>query len=270
MPRSLSITASYPPTIGITAPNPQLDLQDGPFRLNIEAQPWLHADADRPRRAGVSAFGFGGTNFHAVLEAYEGDPVAIPEPPIRDWPAELLAWSAADRDGLLRDLDRLAERLAAGARPPLRDLAHALAGRLGTPATGPTLAIVASSHEDLIAKLSLARDAIRGGSPAVTDPRGVYFAERPGLLGPEGRVPLPGSRIAGSRDAGRPGDPLRGGPPRLRGVRRGDPGPRPRADRAAWSFLLPPSTRRHAGGRTRPCERPRSPSRRSARRASAC
>ena len=89
---------TYPPTIGITAPNPQLDVKDGAFRLNVEAQPWLHADVDHPRRAGVSAFGFGGTNFHAVLEAYEGDPVATPLPATRDWPAELLAWSAADRD----------------------------------------------------------------------------------------------------------------------------------------------------------------------------
>ena len=112
----------YPPTIGITAPNPQLNFSEETFRLNVEAQPWLHADADYPRRAGVSAFGFGGTNFHAVLEAYGGDPVTTSQPATRDWPAELLAWSAADRTGLLGDLDRLAERLAAGASPPLRDL----------------------------------------------------------------------------------------------------------------------------------------------------
>jgi acyl transferase domain-containing protein len=70
---------TYPPTIGITAPNPQLDVKEGAFRLNVEAQPWMQADVDHPRRAGVSAFGFGGTNFHAVLEAYGGDPPA-PDP----------------------------------------------------------------------------------------------------------------------------------------------------------------------------------------------
>ena len=183
---------TYPPTIGITAPNPQLDVKEGAFRLNVEAQPWMQADVDHPRRAGVSAFGFGGTNFHAVLEAYEGDPAATPQPPTRDWPAELLAWSAADRTGLLCDLDHLAQRLSAGARPPLRDLAHALAGRLGTPATATTLAIVTTSHADLIAKLSLARDAIRGGSLAVADPRGVYFAEPPGLSGQKIAFVFPG------------------------------------------------------------------------------
>ena len=69
-----------PPTIGIETPNPNLDLRDGPFRLCTEAQPWLHAHADRPRRAGVSAFGFGGTNFHAVLEAYDKNVATAPRP----------------------------------------------------------------------------------------------------------------------------------------------------------------------------------------------
>ena len=183
---------TLPPTIGITAPNPRLDLARGPFRLSVEAQPWLHADADHPRRAGVSAFGFGGTNFHAVLEAYERDPVATPFAPTRDWPVELLAWSAADRDGLLLDLDRLCERLAAGARPPLRDLAHTLAARLDTPVTGPTLAIVTTSHDDLIAKLNFAREAIRGGTSEVSDPRGIYFEERPAFSGQKVAFIFPG------------------------------------------------------------------------------
>ena len=183
---------TIPPTIGITAPNPRLDLERGSFRLCVEAQPWLHTDVDHPRRAGVSAFGFGGTNFHAVLEAYERDPVATRFAPTRDWPVELLAWSAAGRDGLLLDLDRLCERLAAGARPPLRDLAHTLAARRDTPVTGPTLAIVTTSHDDLIAKLNFAREAIRGGASEVSDPRGIYFEERPAFSGQKVALIFPG------------------------------------------------------------------------------
>ena len=53
---------------------------------------------DAPRRAAVSAFGFGGTNFHVVLEEYAGE--FRDWPPRRRrrerWPAELLLWSAAD------------------------------------------------------------------------------------------------------------------------------------------------------------------------------
>ena len=40
------------------------------FYVNTECRPWLPRD-HHPRRAGVSAFGFGGTNFHCVLEEHD-------------------------------------------------------------------------------------------------------------------------------------------------------------------------------------------------------
>ncbi len=58
-----------PPTINVTKPSPKFDFDQSAFYVNIEARPWLR-NGDTPRRAGVSAFGFGGTNFHAVLEEY--------------------------------------------------------------------------------------------------------------------------------------------------------------------------------------------------------
>ena len=42
----------------------------------------------------MSAFGFGGTNFHGVLEAYDGD-LAPQLPPRAEWPAELLVWEGS-------------------------------------------------------------------------------------------------------------------------------------------------------------------------------
>ncbi len=59
-----------PPTINVSRPNPRFDLENSPFYLNTETRPWIRAREDLPRRAGVSAFGFGGTNFHIVLEEY--------------------------------------------------------------------------------------------------------------------------------------------------------------------------------------------------------
>ena len=60
-----------PATIKISEPNPRLEIDDSPFYLNTETRPWLGA-RDHPRRSSVSAFGFGGSNFHAVLEEYIG------------------------------------------------------------------------------------------------------------------------------------------------------------------------------------------------------
>jgi acyl transferase domain-containing protein/NAD(P)H-dependent flavin oxidoreductase YrpB (nitropropane dioxygenase family) len=172
-----------PPTIGIEMPNPNLDLQSGPFRLNTEARPWLHAASmDHPRRAGVSAFGFGGTNFHVVLEAYQSDPLGRAESAIRDWPAELLAWSAPDRAALLLRLEGLAEQLAHGARVPLRKLACTLATEFRRSGSEPTLAIVATSLDDLSAKLETAREHIATGKTELVDPRGVVYAENPAFF----------------------------------------------------------------------------------------
>ena len=60
-----------PPTIKVDEPNPKLDLARSPFYLNTRARPWIRGSA-HPRRAAVSAFGFGGSNFHATLEEYRG------------------------------------------------------------------------------------------------------------------------------------------------------------------------------------------------------
>jgi acyl transferase domain-containing protein/NAD(P)-dependent dehydrogenase (short-subunit alcohol dehydrogenase family)/acyl carrier protein len=58
-----------PPSVHCEHPNPDIDFDHSPLRVNTELKPWP-VPSDGVRRAGVSAFGFGGTNFHAVLEEY--------------------------------------------------------------------------------------------------------------------------------------------------------------------------------------------------------
>ncbi|MBR9727365.1 KR domain-containing protein [Shewanella intestini] len=59
-----------PPTINVSKPNPKLNVEDSPFFINTQTRPWLPRPDGTPRRAGISSFGFGGTNFHLVLEEY--------------------------------------------------------------------------------------------------------------------------------------------------------------------------------------------------------
>jgi acyl transferase domain-containing protein/NAD(P)H-dependent flavin oxidoreductase YrpB (nitropropane dioxygenase family) len=178
-----------PPTIGVETPNPKLDLHDGPLRLCGSPEPWLHPHADRPRRAGVSAFGFGGTNFHAVLEGYDGSLVPQPESTMSDWPADLLVWQADEPLHLVEQLDRLAQALDAGSRPALRDLSHTLIqararrARRTLENRQANLAIVATSHEDLRDKLRDARSAIATGQARVDDSRGIYFDAESSCIG---------------------------------------------------------------------------------------
>lgn len=54
-----------PPTINFSNPARGIDFKDTPFRILSHPEPWV---SDRPLRAGVSAFGFGGINGHVLLE----------------------------------------------------------------------------------------------------------------------------------------------------------------------------------------------------------
>jgi len=96
-----------PPTLKIDRPAPALR-SGSPFYVSTAARPWVQA-MDTPRRASVSSFGFGGSNFHATLEAYEGD-----RQPVRHrlWPAELCLFSAGDRRSLARAIAAAREGLA--------------------------------------------------------------------------------------------------------------------------------------------------------------
>jgi len=58
-----------PPSVHCEHPSPDIDFAHSPLYVNTELKPW-NVPADVPRRAGVSAFGFGGTNFHLVLEEH--------------------------------------------------------------------------------------------------------------------------------------------------------------------------------------------------------
>ncbi|MEP0248752.1 MAG: polyketide synthase, partial [Roseobacter sp.] len=55
-----------PPSLGYEKPNPAIDFEHSPFRVNDSLSDWISHKG--PRRAGVNSLGVGGTNAHAVLE----------------------------------------------------------------------------------------------------------------------------------------------------------------------------------------------------------
>nr|WP_269474599.1 polyketide synthase [Phytohabitans flavus] len=104
-----------PPTLlHADEPSPHIDWSTGAVELLTAPVEW--APNGHPRRAGVSAFGFSGTNAHVILE--EGDP--LPEPVAGGEQAPVVPWAfsarseAALRDQALR-LAGVAE--GGGARP---------------------------------------------------------------------------------------------------------------------------------------------------------
>jgi acyl transferase domain-containing protein len=91
-----------PPTIKVKQPVEVLRAADSPFYVNAEMRPWLPR-REHPRRAAMSAFGFGGSNFHAVLEEH------TPQKRDPDWDGsvEVVALSADTPQGLVAELDKL-------------------------------------------------------------------------------------------------------------------------------------------------------------------
>lgn len=62
-----------PPSIHSKKPTEEIDWDNTPFYLTTELADWPKRDDGEPRRAAISAFGFGGTNYHVVLEEYVPD-----------------------------------------------------------------------------------------------------------------------------------------------------------------------------------------------------
>ncbi|AZC26527.1 GNAT family N-acetyltransferase [Pseudomonas sessilinigenes] len=135
-----------PGQLHFRSPNPQVDWANLPVQVVDRPRPWF---AGR-RIAGVSSFGFSGTNAHVLLEACEPPPPAvanIAEP-------VLILLSARTRDRLLASAERLRAVVADGRFAPaqLRDIAYTL--QVGREAMAHRLALLARSLPDLASKLA--------------------------------------------------------------------------------------------------------------------
>jgi acyl transferase domain-containing protein len=108
-----------PATLNFSEPNPKIDFEDSPFYVNTKLKDWKRGST--PRRAGVSAFGVGGTNAHVVLEEA---PVTEPSGPSRG--EQLLVFSARSAKALDEATANFAEHLKAHPEINLADAAYTL------------------------------------------------------------------------------------------------------------------------------------------------
>ncbi|WP_204080228.1 type I polyketide synthase [Mycobacterium riyadhense] len=97
-----------PPTIKVDSPNPALEIEQSPFYLSTQPRPWI-AEEGVPRRASVSSFGFGGTNFHVTLEEYTGTGARARRH--RSWQSELVVLGAETAAALAYQTSRLSTSL---------------------------------------------------------------------------------------------------------------------------------------------------------------
>ncbi|MEU6774831.1 SDR family NAD(P)-dependent oxidoreductase [Streptomyces sp. NPDC046759] len=143
-------TGVTPPTLHLERPNPAWAEDGSPFAFHTRARPWPAAPAER--LAGVSAFGFGGTNFHAVLAAHAG--TAASPHAVDAWPAELFLFRGRDTASAHREAEELLRAAETDGRPwRLRDLALAAARRADTSHEPVRAAVVARDLDELTGHL---------------------------------------------------------------------------------------------------------------------
>ncbi|MCX5754831.1 MAG: beta-ketoacyl synthase N-terminal-like domain-containing protein [Gemmatimonadetes bacterium] len=167
---------TLPPTAKVNKPNPALGLEGSPFYLSGTARPWFKR-GDHPRRASVSSFGFGGSNFHVTLEEYTGPNVAARHP---YGPVQLVLIGGPDENALRAGLADLTARvkntpqLASYARESHASFDHKAPMRL---------ALLVNDFSDLVAAVAEGRQVcdkpgdvqrthrtvLRRGTPALAE-----------------------------------------------------------------------------------------------------
>ncbi|WP_319114942.1 type I polyketide synthase [Streptomyces caniscabiei] len=206
-----------PPVAGFTEPNPLLETGDCPLYLPTRAVAWT---GEGPRRAGVSAFGIGGTNAHVVIEQAPRREPALPETPashetalparraslpaVAPSPApepqvpceRLVLVSAPDAEALERVVDGLAVHLA-DHDPDLGEVCGTLDN--GRAALRERLTVTGRTSAEVAERLASRSGASRGTVP-VAGPAPVVLlfpgggTQRPGMAA--SFTALPGFRPA--------------------------------------------------------------------------
>ncbi len=142
---------SIPPHLHFRQPNPYIPWEEFPVSVPTEPVPWPRGD--RRRAAGVSSFGFSGTNAHVILqEAPLPTSTGGPERP-----CHLLTISAKSRLSLDALVRRYLDWLEESDVPPLADICYTAA--VGRSHFSFRLAVIADGPEQLCLRL---RSVLRG------------------------------------------------------------------------------------------------------------
>ncbi|MBI3225660.1 MAG: amino acid adenylation domain-containing protein [Mycolicibacterium cosmeticum] len=144
-----------PATLHVEDPNPDCAFETSPFYVNDRRTSWA---GDGPRRGALSSFGFGGTNFHAILEQ---GPQPVSTPGRRGW--QVLRLSAKTEAALRQQIADLTRTLATTPEA-LPDIAYTLdAGRNRHPYRA---AVVAGSVAQARDRLTAPEQVLTGSDPA--------------------------------------------------------------------------------------------------------
>lgn len=140
-----------PPTLHLQQPNAYYNAQTSPFTFYAESGLW----SEKNRYAGISAFGFGGTNFHAVIANHpKQDDSAV----LQSWPSELFVFRGDTYDEAKIQLNQIKSLLEVNDGISLKNIAYSLAINSEKQVQ---LSIVADTAEHLMMNIELALSGIK-------------------------------------------------------------------------------------------------------------
>ncbi len=182
-----------PPTLNVTRPNEKINWKTHPCYINTHSRPWIHPiESGHPRRAAVSAFGFGGINGHMILEEATqdifvelGSQSTNPTALMQEWESELFTFESETADDLKQQIKVVSDFVRESAEVNLKDLAYTL--NCGREASAKTdnyrMAIVANNADDLLARLDQAVVSVEAGKTHVESDKGLYLTKPGTALG---------------------------------------------------------------------------------------
>ncbi|WP_241314516.1 type I polyketide synthase [Chryseobacterium arthrosphaerae] len=134
-----------PPTLHLKQPNAYYNAQTSPFSFHAETGLWT----EKNRYAGISAFGFGGTNFHTVIANHpkKDDSIAM-----QSWPSELFVFRGDTYEEAKGQSSQIKTLLEINDEIPLKDIAYSLSISSEKPIQ---FSIVADTAVDLMMKIEL-------------------------------------------------------------------------------------------------------------------
>ncbi|MGG7551034.1 type I polyketide synthase [Chryseobacterium arthrosphaerae] len=134
-----------PPTLHLKNPNAYYNAQTSPFSFHAETGLWT----EKNRYAGISAFGFGGTNFHTVIANHpkKDDSIAM-----QSWPSELFVFRGDTYEEAKGQSSQIKTLLEINDEIPLKDIAYSLSISSEKPIQ---FSIVADTAVDLMMKIEL-------------------------------------------------------------------------------------------------------------------
>lgn len=181
-----------PPTLNVTRPNEKINWKTHPCYINTHSRPWIHPiESGHPRRAAVSAFGFGGINGHMILEEATqdifvelGSQSTNPTALMQNWESELFTFESETAEDIVSQIKTVSDFVRDSQEVNLKDLAYTLnCGKEPLKTDKYRIAIVANNDQDLLARLEQAIASVQAGKVHIESEKGLYLTKPGTALG---------------------------------------------------------------------------------------